>query len=266
MNLPHSDLHVPQGRTLCPFCTPREPGMGELFPVRSVQGRVQRGRPPCMGPADALDAPQVRGQAPARDARDETPLLRPRLAVRPGEGRVHRRLQRHRDALPLSRKQHPDPLDPETSSRRQRRRLTGGKDTWSARCLERGTPGAGGGLRETDGGNTETAPAGLPHPPPGVALPCRVRTQQPSQSNISRAAEIKELKIPSEPLTDIGASIWLFLYPSVSAAMVTLGRGGSCMPGSWGLMPAVPARTCGTPGCSPSCSPEGPSGVPPCGR
>ena len=166
MNLPHSDLHVPQGRTLCPFCTPREPGMGELFPVRSVQGRVQRGRPPCMGPADALDAPQVRGQAPARDARDETPLLRPRLAVRPGEGRVHRRLQRHRDALPLSRKQHPDPLDPETSSRRQRR-LTGGKDTRSARCPERGTPGAGGGLRETDGGNTETAPAGLPHPPTG---------------------------------------------------------------------------------------------------
>jgi hypothetical protein len=24
MNLPHSDLHVPQGRALCPFCTPRE--------------------------------------------------------------------------------------------------------------------------------------------------------------------------------------------------------------------------------------------------
>jgi hypothetical protein len=62
------------------------------------------------------------------------------------------------------------------------------------------------------------------------------------------------------------SAIWLFLYPSVSAAMVTLGRGGSCMPGSWGLMPAVPARTCGTPGCFPSCSPEGPSGVPPCGR
>ena len=31
--------------------------MGELFPVRSVQGRVQRGRPPRVGPADALDAP-----------------------------------------------------------------------------------------------------------------------------------------------------------------------------------------------------------------
>jgi hypothetical protein len=49
-------------------------------------------------------------------------------------------------------------------------------------------------LRETDGGNTETAPAGLPHPPPGVALPCLVRTQQPSQSNISEPRKFKELK------------------------------------------------------------------------
>src|SRR6266699_3273242 len=131
--------------------------MGELLPARSVQGRVQRGRPPRVGPADALDTPQVRGQAPARDARDETSLLRQRLAVRPREGRVHRRLQRHRDALPLPLKQLREPLDPETSSRRQRR-LTGGKDTRSARCPERGTPGAGGGLRETDGGNTEPRP------------------------------------------------------------------------------------------------------------
>jgi len=30
-------------------------------------------------------------------------------------------------------------------------------------------------LRETDGGNTETAPAGLPHPPSGAAHPCLVR-------------------------------------------------------------------------------------------
>src|SRR5205085_7832202 len=49
-------------------------------------------------PADALNAAQVPGQAPARDARDETPLLRQRLAVHPREGRVHRRLQRHREA------------------------------------------------------------------------------------------------------------------------------------------------------------------------
>ena len=30
MNLPHSDLHVPQGRTLCPFRTPREAGGGQV--------------------------------------------------------------------------------------------------------------------------------------------------------------------------------------------------------------------------------------------
>ena len=97
------------------------------------------------------------------------------------------------------RQQYPDPLDPETGSRRQRR-LTGGKDTWSARCPERGTPGAGGGLRETDGGNTETAPAGLPHPPPRAAHPCRVRTQQ----NQDLADFQNEEK---KALTNIGASI-----------------------------------------------------------
>ena len=132
-------------------------GMGELLPARSVQGGLQRGRQPRLGPADALDAPQVRGHAPARDARTPTPLLRQGLEVRLNGGRVHRRLQRHGDALPLPRQQHPDPLDPETGSRRHRR-LTGGKDTWSARCPERGTPGAGGGSRETAGGNTGTAP------------------------------------------------------------------------------------------------------------
>ena len=34
-------------------------GMGELFQARGVQGRVQRGRLPCVGPADALDTRQV---------------------------------------------------------------------------------------------------------------------------------------------------------------------------------------------------------------
>jgi hypothetical protein len=47
-------------------------------------------------------------------------------------------------------------MDPGTSSRHQQ--LTSGKDTRSARCLERGTPGAGGGPRETTGGNTGTRP------------------------------------------------------------------------------------------------------------
>ena len=41
--------------------------------------------------------------------------------------------------------------------------LTSGQDTWSARCGESRTPGAAGGSRETDGGNTETAPAILPN-------------------------------------------------------------------------------------------------------
>jgi len=63
-------------------------------------------------------------------------------------GRVHRRVQRRSDPLPLSRKHHRDPMDPETGSRCQR--LTNGHDTWSARCVERRTPGAGGRLRETD--------------------------------------------------------------------------------------------------------------------
>ena len=53
-------------------------------------------------------------------------------------------------------------MDPETRSRHHQR-LTSGKDTWSARCGESRTPGAGGGLRETTGGNTGTAPASLPH-------------------------------------------------------------------------------------------------------
>ena len=53
-------------------------------------------------------------------------------------------------------------MDPETSSRGHQR-LTSGKDTGSARCGESRTPGAGGGSRETTGGNTGTAPAGLPH-------------------------------------------------------------------------------------------------------
>src|SRR6516165_381478 len=48
----------------------------------------------------------------------------------------------------------------------------------------------GTGLRETDGGNAETAPAGLPHPPPRAAPPCRVRPQQPRPQNPS--ADSKE--------------------------------------------------------------------------
>ena len=53
-------------------------------------------------------------------------------------------------------------MDPETRGRHHQR-LTSGQDTRSARCGESRTPGAGGGPRETTGGDTGTAPAGLPH-------------------------------------------------------------------------------------------------------
>jgi hypothetical protein len=53
-------------------------------------------------------------------------------------------------------------VDPETTG--HAKRLMTGQDTWSARCGESRTPGAAGGSRETDGGNTETAPAILPNP------------------------------------------------------------------------------------------------------
>ena len=54
-------------------------------------------------------------------------------------------------------------MDPGTGSGPHHRQLTSGKDTWSAGCAERCTPGAGGGPRETTGGNADTAPVGLPH-------------------------------------------------------------------------------------------------------
>ena len=52
-------------------------------------------------------------------------------------------------------------MDPGTA--RRAKQLTTGQDTWSARCGESRTPGAVGGSREADGGNTETAPAVLPN-------------------------------------------------------------------------------------------------------
>ena len=52
-------------------------------------------------------------------------------------------------------------MDPGTAGRATQ--LTTGQGTWSARCGESRTPGAVGGSRETDGGNTETAPAVLPN-------------------------------------------------------------------------------------------------------
>src|SRR5260370_10259967 len=84
------------------------------------------------------------------------------MAVRLQRGRVHRRSQRRGDKVPLPRQYHRDPMDPETRGRHHQR-LTSGQDTRSARCGESRTPGAGGGPRETTGGDTGTAPAGLPH-------------------------------------------------------------------------------------------------------
>ncbi len=77
--------------------------VGELLPARGVQGRVQRGRQPCVAAADALDTRQVQGQDRARDARAPPSLLRPGVEVRPQRGRVHRRIQRRGDPLPLPR-------------------------------------------------------------------------------------------------------------------------------------------------------------------
>ena len=151
-------------------------GLGELLPARSVQGGVQRHRQLHLAAADALDTPQVRGQAPSRDERTPPSLLRQGVEVRLQRGRVHRRLQRHGDALPLPRQQHPDPMDPDTGSQQQ---LTSGQDTRSARCGESRTAGAGGGSRETTGGDTGTAPAGLPH-----AGGRRGGREQPRQSRV----------------------------------------------------------------------------------
>jgi hypothetical protein len=67
--------------------------------------------------------------------------------------RVHRRLQRHRDPLPLPRGEHPDPLDPH-----RQQRLSNGRDTWRAGCVETRTSGSAGGHGKRTRGNPDTAP------------------------------------------------------------------------------------------------------------
>src|SRR6266568_3784885 len=112
-----------------------------------------------MAPADALDTRQVQARKPPdRDARTAPPLLRPGMAVRLQRGRVHRRVQRHRDPLPLPRQHHTDPLDPGTSTRL----MTSGQDTWSARCVETRTAGAAGGPGKPTGSNPGRAPRSDP--------------------------------------------------------------------------------------------------------
>jgi hypothetical protein len=148
--------------------------MGELLPVRSVQGRVQRGRLPRMGAADALDTRQVRGQAPSRDERTPPPLLRSGVAVRPQRGRVHRRLQRHGETLPLPRQHHPDPVDPGTGSH-----LAADQRARHVESPVRGDAhaGCGGRARET---HREQSRQGAPVRPNRALLPVPVALLPPA--------------------------------------------------------------------------------------
>jgi putative transposase len=59
-------------------------------------------------------------------------------------------------------------------------RLTSGQDTWSARCGESRTSGAGGDPRETGGSNADTAPEDLPHRERGQAGERRTQAVRPA--------------------------------------------------------------------------------------
>ncbi len=134
-------------------------GWANYFRHGGLQGRVQRRRQPRMEPADALDTRQVQARKPPdRDAGTAPPLLRPGMAIRLQRGRAHRRVQRRGDPLPLPRQHHTDPLDTGTSPRR----MTGGQDTRSARCVETRTAGAAGGPGRPTGSNPGRAPRSDP--------------------------------------------------------------------------------------------------------
>src|SRR5258708_27953055 len=108
-----------------------------------------------MEPADALDTRQVQERNPPdRDAGTAPPFLRPGMAVRLQRGRVHRRVQRRGDPLPLPRQHHTGPLDPGTSLAL----MTSGQDTWSARCVETRTAGSAGGAAGPPPGRTPRGP------------------------------------------------------------------------------------------------------------
>src|SRR4249919_3453055 len=129
---------------------PVSAGVGELLSARGVQSDIQRHRPPRLVATGRMDPPQA---PPDQPQPAPTPLLRPGLADRPQRGRVHRRLQRRRDPLPLPRREHPDPLD-----RHRQQRLSNGQDTWRAGCVETRTSGSAGGYGKRTRGNPGTAP------------------------------------------------------------------------------------------------------------
>ena len=90
-----------------------DPGrVGELPPSRSLQGRVQRDRPSCMGPDHALAKAEIQTrELPPRNASTAPPLLRARdLAVRSQRSQVHRRVSRAGHPLPLPRQQDTGPV------------------------------------------------------------------------------------------------------------------------------------------------------------
>ena len=88
---------------------PDAAGMGELLPARRVQSDVQRDRLPRLvaGPAWIR-----RKHRPDRPQQLRRRFCRPGLADRPQRGRVHRRLQRRRDPLPLPRQRTSRPPGP----------------------------------------------------------------------------------------------------------------------------------------------------------
>ena len=82
MNLPHSDLHVSQGRTLYPFCTPREAGCGQVGLHDGEVGQAGQGAPAAAGGAhlhlDRADVPLGLIRQAGRQLRMVRVIRRPR--------------------------------------------------------------------------------------------------------------------------------------------------------------------------------------------
>ena len=96
-------------RMCSPEHQPDAGGMGELPPSRSLQGRVQRDRPSCMGPDHALAKAEIQTrELPPRNASNAPPLLRRGTGGSRQRSQVHRRVSRAGHSLPLPRQQHTD--------------------------------------------------------------------------------------------------------------------------------------------------------------